>query len=152
MDDIIDKIKKLKEKKSKDASPLDDFFEEEKADENEEEISKKEKSDLDIKPLGKSSSDKEDTPSSKTIPPKRKAATSENADIPSKGIREVNFDEMEESEGSTDSEEISTVSDNFIEIKTQDPEKLKHIKLIVALLDAEQYKAARSEFNKLVGE
>jgi hypothetical protein len=152
LDDIIDKIKKLKEKKSHGSSPLDDFFEEEKVQENEEEISKKEKSDLDIKPLGRTSSDKADTPTKQIIPTGENATATTNVDLPSRGIREVTFDEMEESEESVDADKVSAAPDNSIEIKTQDPAKVKHIKLIVALLDAEQYEAARSEVDKLIGE
>lgn len=128
MDDVIEKLKHLKEKKEAESSPLDEFFEPEKEDKNEVEKEEEPKKDgLDIKHLGKTPpkevSEKEPTEVREEI----------KNNIPTKGIRELSFEE-DETSGETTS---------------QNPQKVKLIKLIVALLEAEQFEAVQGEIEKL---
>jgi hypothetical protein len=140
MDNIIDRLKKLKKKKEIDSSPLDDLFETEKETENG--VDEKTDSGLEIKPFGRSS--REEPPEKETTQtPERISGT-----IPSKGIRELSFDEIEDSGEIEPSKKETKTEKIIIELSSRDPQKAKYIKLIVALLEAGQYKAARQEINK----
>lgn len=150
MDDIISRLKKLKSKKGKKASPLDDFFEPDEQ-EIETEGTDITESDLDIKPLGKSGQEKE--------PAEQPRETAPSAEIPTsgenlaKGIRELSFDDLDETADSNAPPtelQSETIKRHVIELSTEDPEKVKHLKLIVALLEAEQYEAARQEIDNMI--
>ncbi len=143
MDDIIDKLKKKKETSSMDPSPLKQFFVQNEDDEAVAE-SETEEPELDIKQLGKKSTD---------IPVEKKAETvteEVKENIPTSGIREFSFDELEKSPVSkTPNEPIKENGTTFIEIRSHNSQKIKHVKLIVALLEADQYDIAHQEIDKL---
>lgn len=144
MDDIIKKLRKLKGEKGKTVSPLDDFFETKEG--NEEENDKyleTNTDDIDIKPFGKQTSQD-------TLKKDEKEITKEVKDnLPTKGIREFTFDDLEKADKTVSlEEEIKNVKSTVV-IKSENTEKIKRIKLITALLDAEQYETARQEINKL---
>jgi len=140
LDNIIDRLKKLKKKKDIDSSPLDDLFETGKETENG--VNEKTDSGLEIKPFGRSS--REESPEEEaTQVPERISGT-----IPSKGIRELSFDEIEDS-GEIKPSKKETKKDKInIELTSRDPQKVKYLKLIVALLESGQYKAAHQEIDK----
>lgn len=148
MDNIIDRLKKMKEKKGKESSPLDDFFKTE-----EENVTDKDanatsvESDLDIKPIGKPASEEAQIQSS---PPQQDTSLEDakTEEELAKGIRELSFDDLDE-KPEDESEEISQKK-AVIEIDASDPEKVKRISLIVALLDAEQLEAAHQEIDKML--
>jgi len=144
LDDIIKKLRKLKGEKGKTVSPLDDFFETKEG--NEEENDKyleTNTDDIDIKPFGKQTSQD-------TLKKDEKEITKEVKDnLPTKGIREFTFDDLEKADKTVSlEEEIKNVKSTVV-IKSENTEKIKRIKLITALLDAEQYETARQEINKL---
>jgi hypothetical protein len=152
LDDIINRLRKLKSKKAKKASPLEDFFEPEETESaaHESDISE---SDLDIKPLGKSGKQEEVAePPQESAPPAGSSASTEQ-DL-AKGIRELSFDDLEEPSDEEATASIEQKTDKqeqqVIELSTQDPKKIKHLKLIVALLEAEQYEAARQEIDNMI--
>ncbi len=140
MDNIIDRLKKLKKKKEIDSSPLDDLFETEKETENEGD--KKTDSELEIKPFGRSS---------REGPPKEEATQAPEripGTIPAKGIRELSFDEIEDSGEIEPSKKETETEKITIELTSRDPQKVKYLKLIVALLESGQYKAAQQEIDR----
>lgn len=147
MDDIIEKLRKLKQKKGKETSPLEEFFETEKKIGNEVDTTTgATESDLDIKPFGKTSY--------KEPPAKERTEVREgtkNSDtISTKGIREFSFDDLETSVDTKEMGKETKEEKTLIEIKSQEPKKVKYIKLIIALLDADQYDVAHREIDKLI--
>ena len=143
MDNIIDRLKKLKKKKEIDSSPLDDLFETEKETENGvDEKTESTDSELEIKPFGRSS--REEPPEEEaTQSPKRISGT-----ISAKGIRELSFDEIEDSGEIEPSKKETETEKITIKLTSRDPQKVKYLKLIVALLESGQYKAAQQEIDK----
>ena len=146
MDDIIEKLKKLKGNGQEETSPLDDFFKEKIKDlEAEEEKSETTENDLDIKPLGKTKKKNSTTVNTnEEIVTEKSVPNRDN--VLSKGIRELSMDDLENFPEETDATENDVKT---IEIKTTNPQKVKLLKLIVALLEAEQYEAAYREIEKL---
>lgn len=146
MDDIIEKLKKLKGNGQEETSPLDDFFKEKIKDlEAEEEKSETTENDLDIKPLGKTKEKNSTTVNTnEEIVTEKSVPNRDN--VLSKGIRELSMDDLENFPEETDATENDVET---IEIKTTNPQKVKLLKLIVALLEAEQYEAAYREIEKL---
>jgi len=146
MDDIIEKLKKLKGNGQEETSPLDDFFKEKIKDlEAEEEKSETTENDLDIKPLGKTKKKNSTTVNTnEEIVTEKSVPNRDN--VLSKGIRELSMDDLENFPEETDATENDVET---IEIKTTNPQKVKLLKLIVALLEAEQYEAAYREIEKL---
>ena len=146
MDDIIEKLKKLKGNGQEETSPLDDFFKEKIKDlEAEEEKSETTVNDLDIKPLGKTKEKNSTTVNTnEEIVTEKSVPNRDN--VLSKGIRELSMDDLENFPEETDATENDVKT---IEIKTTNPQKVKLLKLIVALLEAEQYEAAYREIEKL---
>lgn|GEM_PF-6452315 len=142
MDDIIDKLKKLKGYGEMDSSPLKEFFPNEEEEKAETENESKE-SDLEIKSLGKNHQDT--APVQQNNPP---TAQKPSDNIPSTGIREFSFDDLEKS-ADIENESENKNTPTLIETKSLEPKKVKHIRLIVALLDADQYDTAHQEIDKL---
>lgn len=152
MDDIINRLRKLKNKKAQKASPLEDFFEpdETEAAPSESDI---EETDLDIKPLGKTGQESSAVEQPQESDPSIESPPGTAQDL-AKGIRELSFDDLEESPDEeapapTEQESEGHVQ-QVIELSTQDPNKIKHLRLIVALLEAEQYEAARQEIDNMI--
>ena len=147
MDNIIEKLKKLKGKGQEETSPLDDFFKEKIKDlEAEEEKNDTTENDLDIKPLGKTKSKNSVDNAKEEIVTEKTTPTRDN--VLSKGIRELSMDDLESFPEQIDNTE-DDVTKEIIEIKTTNPQKVKLLKLIVALLEAEQFEAAYREIEKL---
>ncbi len=151
MDDIINRLKKLKGKKGQNASPLDDFFEP-----DEQEIESQESdtaaSGLDIKPLGKSGQQSEPADQTQQTAPVAEIPSSTEKDL-AKGIRELSFDDLEDTPDEHEpppEQHDEELTQYLIELSTKDPQKVKHIKLIVALLEADQYEAARQEIDNMI--
>jgi hypothetical protein len=147
LDNIIDKLKKMKGKKGKDSSPLDEFFTTEEDGESvEEETSSASENDLDIKPIGKPGVE---TTQVESPPPQQEINTEERKtdEKLAKGIRELSFDDLD---SETEEEEEIPQGKTTIEIDSSDPEKVKRIRLIVALLDADQLEAAHQEIDKML--
>lgn len=142
MDNIIERLKRLKGKKAINSSPLEEFFETEEGENHDDTKTESTESELTIKPLGKISH--EETQEKDVI----ETEEEKKNNIPTKGIREFSFEELA-TPGETNDEEEAKEEKNLIEIKSQDPQKVKHIKLIAALLDAGQYEAAQLEIDKL---
>lgn len=152
MDDIIDRLRKLKSKKSKKASPLEDFFEPEEVETTQPETDIGE-GDLDIKPLGKSGPHEEiaEEPQEGAPDAPRLSSTDQNL---AKGIRELSFDDLEEPPDGAMATPMAQKADELpkqvIEISIQDPNRIKQLKLIVALLEAEQFEAAKQEIDNMI--
>ncbi len=152
LDDIINRLRKLKDKKAKKDSPLEDFFEPEEIETTQPESDIGENG-LDIKPLGKSVTQEEAVEQPQENAPVGERPPHTNQDL-AKGIRELSFDDLEET---SDDEASATIEQKtekqgqqVIELSTQDPKKIKHLRLIVALLEAEQYEAARQEIDNMI--
>jgi hypothetical protein len=150
LDDIINRLKKLKNKKTKKASPLDDFFEPDETETAQPESGIVE-GDLDIKPLGKSGRQEEAVEQPQEGEPPAAVPSSSDQNL-AKGIRELSFDDLEEPSNGQATEERKTEAhrQQVIELSTQDPKKIKQLKLIVALLEADQYEAARQEIDNMI--
>lgn len=146
MDDVIEKLKKLKQKKGKGTSPLEEFFEIEKnIGNNGDTTTESSESDLDIKPLGKTSY--EEAPTKERA--KVREGTKNSNNISAKGIREFSFDDLEAFAETKEMEKETREEKTLVEIKSQEPQKVKYIKLIIALLEADQYDVALQEIDKL---
>jgi hypothetical protein len=152
LDDIINRLKKLKDKKAKKASPLEDFFEPDEI-ESEQSESNVNESGLDIKPLGKPGQQEETVEQSQENPPVEERPLHTEQDL-AKGIRELSFNDLGESVQADvpqpAEQKTEGTGQQVIELSTQDPNKIKHIKLIVALLEAEQFEAARQEIDNMI--
>jgi hypothetical protein len=153
MDDIIKRLKKLKDKKEKKASPLDDFFEPDEKETPEPDTDIGETG-LDIKPLGKTAQEEKTSEHAATDEMvEEMPRTTSTAQSLAKGIRELSFNDLGEASGEQRPESDEGSAGEYqqvIELSTQDPEKIKHLKLIVALLEAEQYEAARQEIDNMI--
>jgi hypothetical protein len=151
LDDIINRLKKLKDKKAKKVSPLDDFFEPDEIGSTQPE-SESTETGLDIKPLGKQGQQEIPEEPQESAPAEEKLTGSEK-DL-AKGIRELSFDDLDESSEADTLQAAEEGTDRtgqqVIELSTNDPNKIKHLKLIVALLEADQFEAARQEIDNMM--
>ncbi len=147
MDDIIEKLKKLKGKKSKSVSPLDDFFSIEEETENDASAETSENG-LNIKPFGRTMQGQDKTETASKVPPDDQEHFVREEHELAKGIRELTFDEIEDAE-ETDTPKQKATENTTVEIQIGDQTKIKHIKLIVALLEAGQFEVAHQEIDRM---
>ncbi|TET17668.1 MAG: hypothetical protein E3J78_07320 [Candidatus Cloacimonadota bacterium] len=147
MDDIIEKLKKRKGKKSKSASPLDDFFSKEEETENDA-SAKASENGLDIKPFGRTMHGQDKTETApEVLPDDQEHFVGKEHEL-AKGIRELTFDEIDDAE-EADTPKQKETKNTTVEIHIGDQTKLKHIKLIVALLEAGQFEVAHQEIDRM---
>ena len=150
LDNVIDKLKKIRKKELKESSPLDDFFEAEEKPENENNNgTTSTEGGLDITPLGKSAKTEAYVEAKETVAESYEGRKNLDKDL-AKGIRELSFDELDSSPENRGMESEREKENIVIEIQSKEPAKVKQIKLIIALLDADQFEAAHQEIDNLI--